>query len=288
MPVRLFKNTGFSAICVVASMGVTVYYSFTAIWPTLMTTVYLEDVEAAGIRSAVVGGGVLLGQICGGFGLSFIPKVKWQAILMTSCAAAFTGALACLDENSYATTIALGLLSCFCTGYVDNITFPGVTLVIGAQDIGLATGVMGSIRALGGAIAQSLYVTILTNKVSTYLPKNVAPAAIAAGLPESSLTALFNGIATGNFTAVPGINANIQAVVGQQVVHSYVQAFRIVFYATIPFGFCLVVGAFFIPNMDDHLHKKVARRLQHMGSLDGEAKEGKSLEDLNETDEIRS
>jgi hypothetical protein len=45
-------------------------------------------------------------------------------------------------------------------GYVDNIAFPGVTLVFEAQDIGLATGAMGSIRAIAGAIAQTTYVNV--------------------------------------------------------------------------------------------------------------------------------
>lgn len=50
-------------------------------------------------------------------------------------------------------------------GWVDNISFPGVTLLWESQDIGLATGVLGSIRAIGGAVAQTVYVSILTNKV---------------------------------------------------------------------------------------------------------------------------
>jgi hypothetical protein len=150
------------------------------------------------------------------------------------------------------------------------LVFAGVTLLWEPQDIGLATGVLGSIRALGGAVAQSIYVSIFTNKLTSNLPAYVAPAAQAAGLPASSLPALFAGIATGNFTAVPGINAQITAVVGVETIRAYKDSFHIVFYSTIPFGVLLIAAAFFVPDMEKYLTKDVARRLQRMGSKDGE------------------
>jgi hypothetical protein len=155
-------------------------------------------------------------------------------------------------------------------GWIDNLVFAGVTLLWEPQDIGLATGVLGSIRALGGAVAQSVYVSIFTNELTSNLPKYVAPAAQAAGLPASSLPALFAGISTGNFTAVPGITPAITAVVGAQTIHAYKDAFHIVFYATIPFGALLIIAAFFVPDMEKYLTRNVARRLQRMGSKDGE------------------
>ena len=158
-------------------------------------------------------------------------------------------------------------------GWVDNITFPGVTLLWEAQDIGLATGVLGSIRAIGGAVAQALYVSILTNKVSVYLPKYVVPAATSAGLPSSSLPALFAGITAGNFTAVPGITPEIIAATGAATSKAYLESFRIVFYATIPFGALLIFFAVLSPNFEKYLSMNVAKRLQNMGKLGGEGKE---------------
>lgn len=112
---------------------------------------------------------------------------------------------------------------------VDNISFPGVTLVLEPQDIGLATGVMGSIRALGGAVAQALYVSVLTNKLNDYIPAYVAPAATEAGLPQSSLTQLFAGITAGSFVDVPGITDSIIAAVADALKLAYTEAFKIVF-----------------------------------------------------------
>lgn len=95
------------------------------------------------------------------------------------------------------------------------------------------------------------------------MAKYVSPAAIQAGLPESSLPELFAGITAGNFSAVPGITPEIIEVVGQQVQRSYVSSFKIVFYATIPFGVLLIIFASLVPDMEKYLKGNVARRLQN-------------------------
>jgi hypothetical protein len=150
-------------------------------------------------------------------------------------------------------------------GIIDNITFPGVTLLWEAQDIGLATGVLGSIRGMGGAIAQSLYVTILLNKVGTYSAKYIPVAAEDAGLPAGSLEALFAALPTGDLTSVPDITPKIIAAVGGASQHAYASAFKIVFLATIPFSVLLVISACFVPDMEKYLHNNVAKKLRGKG-----------------------
>ncbi|KAH3999819.1 hypothetical protein HBI81_086880 [Parastagonospora nodorum] len=271
MPPRLFTDIGYVAIVVAACIGAMVYYSMTIVWPTLIGTVYTPDVIEIGWQSSVVGGGVLLGQLVGGIALSYLPKVKLQCIILAVLTTAFVGSLAALGPDTHTFVITMGTLGCFVIGWIDNITFPGVTLVIAPQDIGLATGVLGSIRALGGAVAQALYVSILTNKATIYIPKYVVPAATGAGLPVSSLPSLFQGITLGNFSAVPDITPQVIAATGIAVRDAYVTTFHYVFYATIPFSVLLIVACYYIPDMDKYLHNNVAKRLQHMGKLDGQA-----------------
>jgi hypothetical protein len=276
MPPRIFKNVGYVAIVIVATIGAMVYYSMTILWPTILG-MYTTDVVTIGVQSSVVGGGILLGQMFGGFGLSYLPKVKYQAIITSLLGAAFVAALAAIGPNTHAMTITFGVLATFFIGWVDNITFPAVTLVYEAQDIGLATGVLGSIRAMGGAVAQSLYVSILTTKANVYIPQYVAPAVVNAGLPTSSLPALFAGLASSNFTAVVGVTPEILAIAGAETQRAYFSSFKIVFLATIPFGVLLVAAACFVPDMEQFLHNNVAKRLQHMGAKAGEASEGQDL-----------
>jgi hypothetical protein len=252
-----------------------VYYSMTILWPTIIGTVYTTNVITIGWQSSGVGGGVLLGQALGGIFISYVPKVKFQTIIAAVIAMAFVSSLASISETQHAAPIAFGVIGCVAIGHIDNITFPGVTLVIEPQDIGLATGVLGSIRAPGGAISQALYVSVLDNKIKLYLPEYVAPAALKAELPAISLPSLFAGISTGNFTAMPDITPAILAVVGKEVTHAYISSFRMVFYATIPFSALLILAACFVPNMEKYRSQNVAKRLQNM-------KGGNSAADMTE------
>jgi len=269
MPPRLFKNVGFVAICVVAAIAAMVYYSLTVLWPSIISTLYTTDSAQIGMQSSVVGGGILLGQLLGGFGISYIPKVKWQAVISAIVAFAFITSLASLSPDTWGATIALATIALVAIGYNDDITFPGVTLVVEPQDIGVATGVMGSIRGLGGAVAQALYVSIQSNKLQLYMAQYVPDAAVGSGLPQSSLTALFQGITAGDYSTVPGMNPNIAAAVGQAVKSAYKDSFVIVFYATIPFSIIMIIASAFIPNMEKNLHMNVAKKLQNTSDSTG-------------------
>jgi hypothetical protein len=265
MPPRLFKNVGFVGIVLIATIGAMVYYSMTIIWPTIIMTLYTTNDLEVGWQSSVVGGGILLGQIIAGFAISYVPKVKLQTVLAAVASFIFITALCSISADRWAATIALGTLGLVSIGYIDNIAFPGVTLVIEPQDIGLATGVMGSIRALGGAVAQALYVSVLTNKLNDYIPQYVVPAATNAGLPASSLPQLFAGITAGSFANVPGINNAIIGAVGAALKVAYTDAFKMVFYCTIPFSVMMIGASFMVPDMDKLLGQNVARRLNAGG-----------------------
>jgi hypothetical protein len=159
-------------------------------------------------------------------------------------------------------------------GFVENISLPGVTLVWEAQDIGLATGVLGSIRSLGGSIATALYSSVLANELKKNLPEYVVPAAADAGLPESSMGSLFAAITRGDFSEVPGINSKIITAVSEALKMAYTNSFRVVFYTTIPFSVILLLSAFLVPDMKKFLSHNVAKKLQDGKFKDAAEEEG--------------
>ncbi|KAI0154272.1 trichothecene efflux pump [Xylariaceae sp. FL1272] len=264
MPPRLFTAAkgGYTATVIVAAIGAAVYYSLTVLWPTIITSLYTTDSIQVGLKSSVVGGAILLGQTVGGISLSYVPKVKWQAIGVSVAAFAFITAMYTIDPYHEATTLALAILGIFFIGIVDNIVFAGVTLILPPQDIGLATGVLGSIRAIGGVVAQSLYVSVLGNKLTELQPKYVTDAALNAGLPESSLQQLFSALTSGDFSSVPGIDSDIIASVTTAVKWAYADSFKLVFLVTIPFSIILIIASCFIPDLEKMLGDNVAKKLQ--------------------------
>ncbi|KAF2186650.1 fungal trichothecene efflux pump [Zopfia rhizophila CBS 207.26] len=265
IPMRLFKNIQYDAIIACASIGAMVYYANTVIWPTMIGALYTTDVTATGWLSCTVGGGLLLGQILGGIGVRFLPRMKIQMTVASVILVGFVGAIAASNQHTQDRTVAFLLIGTMAAGYVENLTLSTMALVWDAADIGLVAGVLGAIRTATSAVATSMYSSILTTEAGKYIPKYVAPAAVNAGLPESSLPALFAGITTGNFSAVPDITTGIIVVVGDQVKHAYSLAFRTVFLCTLPFGVLLLIAAILTPNVEDYLTDEVARKLHGNG-----------------------
>ncbi|KAK7972262.1 hypothetical protein PG988_006396 [Apiospora saccharicola] len=266
MPPRIFRNVEYVAVVMIATLSSLIYFSMTVLWPTLVENVFGASVLAVGWQSSVVGGGVLLGQCLSGLSISYVPRVKLQTIVASVCAAACIASLAGVigpgASSSHTGVIVLGIFATVAVGFNENIAFPGVTLLFDACDIGLAVGALASIRSMGGAVAQALYSSVLNTRLAENLESDVGPAAVRAGLPESSLPALFAAIKLGDYSEVPGATGGVLHVVVAGVRDSYVASFKVVFYATIPFGFLLVLFACLVPDMEKYLTGNVARRLQ--------------------------
>ena len=240
-----------------------------------------EMQPANALGQCAVGGGLLFGQILGGFGVRYLPRMKIQMTVAAFIMVTFVASLASTTEYARTRTVVFLLLAAAGAGYVENLTLSTMALVWEAEDIGLVAGVLGSIRTALGAVAVSLYSSVLSNELTKYLPRYVTPAATGAGLPPKSLPALFEAISTGVFTAVPGIDSKILVAVGGAVKHAYATSFRTVFLCTLPFGFLILIAALMSPNVEDYLTDDVARKLHGTGVAETSAHRGEKMAHLH-------
>ncbi|EON68727.1 hypothetical protein W97_07985 [Coniosporium apollinis CBS 100218] len=273
IPMTLFKSREYNCLVACASIGCMIYYAGGIIWPTMAGALFTTDITDVGWLSCAVGGGLLLGQIMGGFGVRFIPKMKWQMTIASVFMVAFVAALASSTEYTRTRTVAFLILGTVSAGYIENITLSTFGLIWDPEDIGLSAGAAGAIRTASGAIAASMYSSILNTEMAKHLPRYVSPAAAEAGLPEASLPALFSGITAGSFAGVPGITDEVVVSVGHAVKTAYSMAFRTVFLCTLPFGAIILVAAVLSPNVEKYLTDGVARKLQGAGKKDEKAGE---------------
>ena len=114
MPPRLFKKIGFVAVVICAAIGAVVYYSMTVVWPTAISALYTTETMAVGWQSCVVGGSVLLGQIIGGLSLSYVPKVKWQSVVVSVVGGALVSSLASISPDHHTAAIVQAILGIMC------------------------------------------------------------------------------------------------------------------------------------------------------------------------------
>jgi len=189
--------------------------------------------------------------------------MKVQMTVTAVFTTAFVAAVSASNQNTEQRTTAFLLVGTIAAGYIENLTLSSTAYLWDPADIGLVTGVMGAIRTGLSAIATSMYSSILTTESAKYIPQKVIPAALAAGLPESSLPNLLSSISLGNFTAVPGISPNIIAATVDAIKVAYALSFRTVYLCTLPFGILLIIAALLSPNVEQYLTDEVARKMHN-------------------------
>ncbi|CAK7231301.1 hypothetical protein SBRCBS47491_007883 [Sporothrix bragantina] len=265
IPMSLFYNRAYVALVLCATVCSMIYYSINIIWPTEISALFTTDSQMIGWLSCTIGSGTVFGQVVAGFTTKRIGKLRWQLIICEACVTIFIGMLAAVNADRKALAIAGTVIGSFFVGYVELVTLTCAPMACAAEDIGLATGVLSSIRAAGGSLATAIYVTILDNKLDSYMPKDISAAALDSGLPESSLDAFVPAFTAGNTTAldaIPGVNSTILDAAALGLQQAYASSFKVVFLATIAFGACATIAALFAPNMEDKMTDEVARKLQ--------------------------
>lgn len=180
----------------------------------------------------------------------------------------------------------------FAVGYLELITLIMCPLYCKPEDIGLASGFLGSAKQVIGTIASKLsalisrataspkrshyfpaviYVAILDNRVASTLPSDVSEAALNAGLPKTSLTALLEAVSDSNSMAkIPGITEKIIIAVTDAVKTAYSESFSTVFLVSITFGGLSIIAALASVSVDDKLDNVIAAKLSGAGASQDE------------------
>ena len=98
-----------------------------------------------------------------------------------------------------------------------------------------ATGLAFSARAIGGAFGSAVINAIINGRLNSHYASDVGSAAVAAGLPSSSIPALLEAIEAGTFTTVPDANDGIIAAALEASHWSYARAYRLGWWSVVPF-----------------------------------------------------
>ena len=142
------------------------------------------------------------------------------------CLLAFSAAMVSINPRDETRGVVLMFMACFSIGLVEICSLSLAPLALPSEDIGAAVGALGSIRSTGSSVAIAIYTTILSNKLAEFMDPRVSNAALAAGLPDSSIAALLKALTSGDFRTVPRINAQIIAAVAAASAGAAADAFR--------------------------------------------------------------
>ncbi|KAJ9133363.1 Fungal trichothecene efflux pump [Coniochaeta hoffmannii] len=266
IPVKFFANRGFISLVTCATVASMFYYSAVLLWPQQIQALFTKDVNYAGWLSCTVGASTALGQIMAGVLIKWAGNIRYWIIFSTMSMVGFVGALAALDPGKKTMGIALTIVGPFFVGCIELLSMAVAPLFLKPADIGLASGLLASIRSAGGSVAVAVYSTILTNRLATTLPANIGPVAIAAGLPADKVPALAAAAKAGKLASFPGITDAITKAVAGVLPTAYSQAFQTVYLASLGFGGIAIVGCMFSKDARSLLTDRVERKMHGAGA----------------------
>jgi hypothetical protein len=125
-----------------------------------------------------------------------------------------------------------------------------------------ATGLAFSARAIGGAFGTAVIYAVINSRIASHYASDVGSAAVAAGLPQSSVAALLKAMkgataTTAKGQGVPGANAEIMRAAWQASYWSYARAYRLGWWSVVPFVAIATIAVASMKGVKELMTEKV-------------------------------
>lgn len=218
---------------------------------------------------------IAFGQVFGGGSIK-LGWGHWQLRASAVAMCAFIGAMAATDASTRTLAVVMCALGAFAVGIVEVVGIVAVPFTVAPEDLGLASGLLGSMRSTLGSVATAIFSSVLTTQKGKEIPPRLMALAEQDGLPQTSITALVKaGLqgATATLAKIPGISADRLAAYVVAIRDGNVNSYHMVFYSSLAFGGIAVICAFCCQEFNSHFTNRVDRRLQHTGKKQETSKE---------------
>jgi len=139
-----------------------------------------------------------------------------------------------------------------------------VTLTAKDQSqLGIASGVAGSIRYIISSVAATIYTVVLSSQVAKKVPPSVLEAVGGAGLSSDSAQEFLTAVTTNSatLTSISGVTAEIINLGTEAYKGAMISSYRVVFLSTLGFTAAGIVTTLCLPNVDHLLTGNVATTL---------------------------
>ena len=132
-----------------------------------------------------------------------------------------------------------------------------------------ATGLAFSARAIGGAFGSAVIAAIVNGRLNSHYAKDVSSAAVAAGLPSSSVPALLAMLTEGAKEPIPGSTPEIMAKAVQASHWSYARAYRLGWASAIPFVVLAIAAVAGLRGVKNLMTEKVEATVEKVEEKEG-------------------
>ncbi|KAH7411852.1 major facilitator superfamily domain-containing protein [Phaeosphaeria sp. MPI-PUGE-AT-0046c] len=131
-----------------------------------------------------------------------------------------------------------------------------------------ATGLAFSARAIGGAFGTAVIYAVINSRIASHYANDVGSAAVAAGLPKSSVAALLASMKgktakTAKGQGIPGANAEIMSAAWNASYWSYTRAYRLGWWSVVPFVALAAISCACMKGVKELMTEKIEATVEH-------------------------
>lgn len=236
LPLRLFKQwRAYTTVAIIGFTSGLAHIALTTFVPQQIAYVFTHDAILAGWYNVPIGFGACIGGPILGPLIPRIKHIPLQFLMANAIQALSCGLLALATPDRIAGGIVLQTISNIPFTWIIILSYTTVGLHVPQREIGLAYGMLGAIRYLGGAVGSTIFNTILNAKVSHYIPVRVATAVVPLGYPAQDVGKLIRAISSRVPAALAPFPKDVVGAAVDAMRWGYSDAFCWVWYASVPF-----------------------------------------------------
>ncbi|KAL5390632.1 hypothetical protein DPSP01_001707 [Paraphaeosphaeria sporulosa] len=270
-PWYLFRNfREFSALIVLVFVAGMVFFAAAALNAQTILYLHTPDPIKIGVYSLPSGFGQLIGGCLVPALVHYIKHVHYQLTFAVFMQTLFFGLAALITPTNINWLMAVQFLAMFPFGWITLNCYTTASLNVPQRDLGVAIGLIGTFRSVGGSIGSVIFSSIFNQTAKKEVAKRIAATATAGGVASSSIGELIEAV-TLTLLGVPGEGAKLSTVPAEifessvrAARYAYAYAFRITWLASIPFGVVALLAAvvvrdpskYFTNHVEVHLEKK--------------------------------
>lgn len=183
----------------------------------------------------------------------------------------FFGLAALITPTNINLLMAVQFLAMFPFGWITLNCYTTASLNIPQRDLGVAIGLLGTFRSVGGSIGSVIFSSIFNQTAKREVAKRIGQAAAEGGVVGAAAVGKLTEAVGLTLLGVPGAGAkldNISPVVFENCVraarYAYAYGFRITWLVSIPLGILATVAAVTVRDpsrfFTNHVEVKLGRR----------------------------
>ncbi|OHF03928.1 PEP5 protein [Colletotrichum orchidophilum] len=250
------RNFSISLFCVFAEgmafFAANTYFAFQ------VSVLYETDAIIVGARYSLMLVAAGTGAAIAGWYCAITKRVRWITVLAFLIFVAFFACMATTNRDTSNPVWGYPILLGIALGMTLPTLVTAAQLSIPPELISVASGLIISVRSLGGTIGITIYSVLFNDGMSLMAP-NIAKAVLPAGLDADNLPAIIGALISHNESAiaqVPDITPDIVLRGTHALLDTYVEAFRDVWISAACFvAVAAIVSAFlFDPEKEFNNH----------------------------------